>query len=261
LSRPWRLLLLLASIVGVSFGGFRTSLILLLLTFAILFFLQGLHRTKYMFSMVAALILGSILLVPVAHKLPLSVQRSLSVLPLNLDPAAKMSAEMSSQWRIEMWQQVLPEIPKYLLRGKGYALDPQEVEQFNVTNASKRNWAGALLSGDYHNGPLSVIIPFGIYGALAFAWFLFACHRLMWRYLKHGHPSLRNINALLLAFFAARTVVFFFVFGALNSDMAIFAGLVGLSVALNAAVQVPAAQVEETAELESDFSRGLSPFS
>jgi hypothetical protein len=265
LSRPWRLLLVFGTIVGVLFGGFRSSLVLLLLTLAVLFFLEGLHRTKYLFALFAAVIIGSILLIPMADKLPLSVQRSLSVLPLplNLDSEAKLSAEISSQWRVEMWKQVIPEIPKYLLRGKGYGLDPQDVEQTDITfrgSVNNQSWAGAKLMGDYHNGPLSVIISFGIYGCVAFVWFLFACHRLMWRYLKSGHPSLRNINALIFASFAAKTILFFFVFGALHTDMVSFAGLIGLSVALNAAVPAPEPELEAS-ELEVDLNRGLSPSS
>jgi hypothetical protein len=266
LSRPWRLLLLSGAMTGVLFGGFRSALLLLLITFAILFVLEGLHRTKYLFAVVAAVITVSIAILPMAHKLPLSVQRTLSVLPLplNLDPTAKMSADASSQWRIEMWKQVVPEIPKYLFAGKGYALDPREIPETDPAfkrGTSDQNWSGALVSGDYHNGPLTIIIPFGIYGGVAFVWFIVACHRLLWRYLKTGPPSLRNINALILAVFAARAFEFFFIFGALYSDIASFAGLIGLSVALNAAVPVPATDVSETAELESDLNRGLSPLS
>jgi hypothetical protein len=265
ITRPWRLLLLVGAVVGCLLAGFRTALVLFALTFAILFVVEGLHRTKFVFIVLVAILLSGSLLVPLAHKLPLTVQRTLTILPLNLDATARQSAESSSEWRLEMWHQVMPEIPKYLLRGKGYALDPQDVDDTDVTfkrSIHNQSWTGALLMGDYHNGPLSVIIPFGIYGSLAFLWFIFACHRLMWRYLKTGAPSLRNINAFILASFAAKTLLFFFVFGSLHSDMASFIGLIGLSVALNGVpVQAPVPELNEATELDEDLNRGLSPSS
>ena len=95
--------------------------------------------------------------------------------------------------------------------------------------------------GNYHNGPLSILIPFGIYGAIAFVWFLVAGLRVLHRNWKLGDPALRTVNALLLAAFAARVVFFFFIFGSLHSDMVVFAGLLGLSVALNGAGAIPGA--------------------
>ncbi len=235
-----------------------------LLTFAFLFFLEGLHRTKYLFFLGSLALLTTALLVPFANKLPLTTQRTLSVLPLNLDPVARQSADGSSEWRIQMWKAALSEIPKYLFRGKGYALDPRDVAETEILRASPHNdsWNGAFLMGDYHNGPLSLLIPFGIYGALAFLWFLFVSLRTMYRYFKLGDPNLRTINALLLATFTAKTVIFFFVFGSLYSDMAFFTGLLGLSVALNGAEPSPA-PVEETTvtQLDPDFNPGLSPYS
>ena len=34
------------------------------------------------------------------------------------------------------------------------------------------NYEGAMLAGDYHNGPLSILMPFGMFGAIAFLWLL-----------------------------------------------------------------------------------------
>src|SRR5208283_5557251 len=93
--------------------------------------------------------------------------------------------------------------------------------------------AGTIVVGDFHSGPLSILIPFGLYGAIAFLWFLAAGLRVLHRNWKFGDPALQRVNALLLAAFAGRTVFFFIFFGALHSDIAFFAGLLGLSVALN----------------------------
>ena len=109
--------------------------------------------------------------------------------------------------------------------------------------------------GNYHNGPLSILIPFGIYGAIAFVWFLIAGLRVLHRNWKFGSPALRNVNGLLLAAFAARALFFLCVFGSLHSDMAVFVGLLGLSVALNGAdaYLAPAEQPATGVEFNTEY--------
>ena len=94
----------------------------------------------------------------------------------------------------------------------------------------------AVYAGDYHSGPLSVIIPFGIYGAVALLWFLGAGVWVLRQNCRYGDPALHTINTFLLADFITRTFFFFFIFGALYSDLYHFTGLVGLGVSLNGGV-------------------------
>ncbi len=95
----------------------------------------------------------------------------------------------------------------------------------------------AILAPDYHNGPLSLLIPFGLWGLLAFGWFLIASGRVLYRNYKFGEESLRHINVFLLAVFLTRVIFFFAVFGAIGSDVASFLGLIGLSVSINGAAK------------------------
>ena len=94
-------------------------------------------------------------------------------------------------------------------------------------------WEGAALAGDFHSGPLSVIIPFGIWGVLAFGWLLYAGARFLYTVYRDGPEELKMINRFLLAVFLARILFFFLIFGALSSELFGFTGLLGLSVALN----------------------------
>jgi hypothetical protein len=173
-------------------------------------------------------------MIPVAEKLPLVIQRTISFLPLKVSPIAERSASGSTEWRVNIWKTVLPEIPKYLLKGKGYAMDPQAM--FLESESARRGEDpsfGIQLVGDYHNGPLSVIMPFGIFGVIGFVWFIAASIRLLLRNWRCSDPRLKLINTFLLAAFVARIVFFCFVFGGLYSELFIFTGLVGLSVSLN----------------------------
>jgi hypothetical protein len=237
LGRPWRLLLFIIAVIGCVGSGFRSAFIMFGLTMAVLFFIEGLHRTRWLPVCLGLGLAGALIVLPQAYRLPWQVQRSLSFLPANVDPAVAASAKNSSDWRVEIWKDVLPEIPRYLLKGKGYAMDPNDLlmeEQFAFA-PQVDPYAGVKASGNYHNGPLSVIIPFGIFGTIGFAWFLAAAVRVLFFHLKHGDESLRNINGTILALFISHIIAFCFVFGGFYGDLFIFTGLAGLSVSLNGA--------------------------
>ena len=187
--------------------------------------------------MLAALvIICAALVLPQAERLPLMAQRALSFLPaVPIDPVAKESAQASTQWRVEMWKQVLPMIPKYLFIGKGYALDPNDL--FMAQQSAFRGFGiqatAALVAGDYHNGPLSVVIPFGLFGIIGFAWLLLAGVRVLYHHYRFGDPSIQRINTFILAAFVAKALFFTFVFGSISGDLCVLLGLLGLSTSIN----------------------------
>ncbi|MDB6023341.1 MAG: O-Antigen ligase [Pedosphaera sp.] len=249
LARPWRLAFLVLAVLGNLYSGFRSNMISCALTFALMFCLEGLCRTRYFLALALSMILACAITVPYAQELPLVIQRTLAFLPLNIDPMVRMNAEDSTNWRLEMWQEVLPSVPKYLIKGKGYVVDPSDL--YLAAQAAKggygRSYEGAMIAGDYHSGPLSVIVPFGLFGAFSFLWFLFASTKALYQNFRFGDPSLHTINTFLFAYFIVRIITFFFVFGSLYSDLAVFAGLVGLNVSLNGGV---ANAKEDSTELE-----------
>jgi O-Antigen ligase len=235
---PLKLLALLAFIFISLLGGYRSVLVIFMLTLFLLFCLEGLFRSRMLPVAVLALVLGSALLAAFAIHLPLSVQRSLALLPINIDPEVKMNAEFSNEWRLRMWREVIPEIPQYLLVGKGYGFSAVDMD-IAYKGSRSRDLEGSELSVDYHSGPLSVILPLGLFGAIFFFWFLGSCIRVMYLNFKFGDPSLQRLNTFLLAYFLAKTVFFCAVFGSLYVDLTTFVGLVGLSVSLNGGVAKP----------------------
>ena len=132
----------------------------------------------------------------------------------------------------------MPEIPKYLWIGKGYTASP--ADYYFAAESSRRGLAKdfevSIVAGDYHNGPLSLIIPFGIWGAIAFAGFIWASLKVLYLNYKNGPPDLKLINTFLLSAFIGRVVFFFSVFGVISSDLALLAGLVGLGISMNGGV-------------------------
>jgi hypothetical protein len=234
--RPWRPFLVLVAVAFCLISGFRSSVILLALTFGCVFYFEGLCRTHLLPIVAGIGLLTGIVLLPQADQLPLLAQRALSFLPaVPVNEIAKQGAQASTQWRVEMWKEVLPQIPKYLFKGKGYTIDPNDLflAQISTHHGFGIQAAGALIAGDYHNGPLSVIIPFGLFGLIGFIWLIVAGLRVLYHHHRFGDPALQRVNTFLLAAFLAKTLLFLLVFGGLSSELYVFTGLLGLSVSLN----------------------------
>ena len=234
LQSPFKLLLLLTVMFIGLMGGYRSLLVQFLITLAILFWLEGLFRSRMLPMLVLCSIATVFLLGAFATSLPFSVQRTLAVLPINIDPEVKMDTDFSSEWRLRMWREVVPEIPRYLLLGKGYALSGRDLEMIGLN--TRQGHEGSEFAGDYHNGPLSVILPLGIFGVIAFGWLIVAGIRVVHRNFKYGDPSLHAANTFLFGFFLAKVVYFLTVFGALDTDLPLFTGILALSVSLNRGV-------------------------
>jgi hypothetical protein len=242
LTRPWRIALFLLVNACSLFGGYRSMLIISLLVFLIQFYLEGLFKSRYFLLLLLASSLLGCGLAVVSEKLPLSVQRSLSFLPLRLNPMAKMDAESTLQWRLDIWKTVYPEIPKHLFLGKGFAYSG--TDSYLATEAMRRGIArgvdeATLIGGYYHQGILTTVIPLGIWGLLLFGWFCWSALRVLARNYHYGRESLRVINTFLLSMFICRLVFFIFFYGQFDQDLYVFTGIIGLSIALNGGVAKP----------------------
>jgi hypothetical protein len=258
---PMRAFLFVFFVGSSALGGFRSFFIMFGLLFAIQFYLEGLQRTKLVFIVPLSLLLGACVMLPFIKHMPYTIQRTLSFLPIDVDQAARTDAESSAEWRFRMWEGLLPQVPRYLLVGKGYIITPEDLDYaFNnlmgLMGAMSEDQDGMALVGNYHNGPLSVTIPLGIWGDIAFVWFLVAGCRVVHRNYKYGDPELVLINRFLFAAFVMKIIWFMTLFGAITSDLPIFVGYLGLSVALNGGVckPVPAA----AAERAKGFASGAS---
>lgn len=243
----WRPAIFFISLILIFFGGFRSALVSVGATIILQFFLEGLHRTKLMPFVVAFGVACAVTVIPLASRLPFTFQRTLAIFPqslIQLSPDARMAAESSTQWRIDMWKSLLPTIPRYLLLGKGYAISVEDYQFMGVDSAfhsADAGQQGLALSGDYHNGPLSVVIPFGIWGALGFLWFTAASLWVMYRNFRYGDPDLATVNAFLFTSYAVAMFLFYFIVGGFADGMVGVTGILGLSVSINRGVRRPPA--------------------
>jgi hypothetical protein len=240
MSRPWLPLLTLLVVGIAALGGFRSNLILMVLVFGIKFALDRLLFTRLFFALLLAGVLLFTVALPVMDKLPLSVQRTVSFIPyVPVDPLVRMDAFATTEWRLQMWRVLMEDLPKYLLIGKGYVIDPTDLYMidYSMRRGFATNYEAALVAGDYHSGPLSVLVNFGIPGALVWLAFCAVSLRVLIRNYRYGEERWRHYNGVLLAFYIAKLVIFFLIFGDFASELYIFTGTLGVSLALNGGVR------------------------
>jgi hypothetical protein len=249
--RPWRLFMFFLSFSMLFLGGFRFQLIFVGTIFTLQFFVEGLHRTRLLAVFAWVGIMAAVAIVPLASKLPFTVQRTLAFLPLHLNTEAKQEAQSSWDWRVRMWKALMPEIPQYLLLGKGLSIRPEDFNEVmgrgNTMGSAAASFDASqeplALASDFHNGPLSVIIPFGIWGCIAVLWLFAACIRVTYCNFKYGDPSLHTINVFLFVEMLVAVIMFLFEGGSLSYDVMGFTGFAGLSGALNGGMCQPTPQL------------------
>jgi hypothetical protein len=232
--RLWRPTLFFTCFVFSLAGGFRNALIGTLCFLSIMFYLEGLQRTKLLPALVLVGILGLMFLIPFADKLPYGFQRSISFLPVKVSYEARQNAEASTDWRLQIWKAVLPQVPQYLLLGKGYALSQSDFSDMtgHFRNIDAADW-GSAIAGDYHSGPLSTIIPLGIWGMIGYLWMVIGGVWVLYNNYRYGDPALRTINTYFLAWHISSVLMFIVVVGAFSSDMMGYAATLGMAVSLN----------------------------
>jgi hypothetical protein len=235
----WRPAVFFIALGLVFLGGFRSALIMVAMTVALQFFLEGMHRTRLMPFFIILALAGMAAAFPVASKLPFTFQRTLAFLPesvIHLSTDSRIAAQDSTNWRLDMWQALLPQIPKHLLLGKGYTITSEDFAAMGADSAihsADAGEQGLAISSDYHSGPLSVILPFGIWGVIAFLWFMYTSMQVVYRNYRYGDPALQTINTFLFTSYVVMVFSFFLIAGGLADGMLGFCGMLGLSVSLN----------------------------
>ncbi len=236
----WRPILFFACMALSLLGGFRNVFGYYGLMMILMFFLERLHRTRLMPLLLLLGVVGSLVLAILSDKLPYNIQRSMCFLPLKWQTNVLLDAEGSSEWRYRIWRDTWPKVPEYLLLGKGYGLsqeDYQNIGQGTFANLQASHIDGSdqtlAISGDYHSGPLSTLMPFGIWGGVGMVWLMAAALFVAYRNYRHGFPELQTFNAYLLAQCISSITIFIFVVGAFQNDVGNFAKIAGFSIAMN----------------------------
>jgi hypothetical protein len=261
-TRPWRGAVFLLSMYAGLYSGFRSTLLFIALAFVIQFLLEGLHRTRLVLAVMIVAALGAAGLAAFPTRLPMPAQRALSFLPFDFSPIAKVDAQESLAWRLDMWKYALDDVPRHLLKGRGYTIDPAALAMAfqSESRGFAERWRWATVTGEFHNGPLSILIPFGLWGAAALAWFLIAVGRMLYRNCVQGDPTLRTVNRMLFGYFLTKVIFFVLLVGTFYLDLAGFCILAGLAVSLNRETSEGTIKQEiASAEAELELARSREP--
>jgi O-antigen ligase len=160
---------------------------------------------------------------------------------VHVDPVAKLDADGTLNWRLEMWRVVWKEVPDHLFFGKGYGFIGSDL--YLTQEAMRRgfftSFEDTVVSGNYHNGWLTMVIPFGIWAVICFLWFCWSALKILRRNQRYGDPELKAINTFLLSYFVTRLIFYMVFYGQFDLDLMVLTGTVGLSVALNGGVRGP----------------------
>lgn len=159
LARPWRIVIFVATVLLSLLGGFRSAEIMIGLLCFCQFCVEGLWRTRFLPILLGFGVAAGVMVFAFSDHLPLAAQRAVSFLPVKVDAGVQADAQGSVEWRLEMWRVLVPLIPKYLVLGKGYAIDPTEStlqsweEGRRARRARLRWWPAITIAGRFR--PLS----------------------------------------------------------------------------------------------------------
>ncbi|MCF7668902.1 MAG: hypothetical protein K9N48_03895 [Verrucomicrobia bacterium] len=231
----WRLLIFVGVFFIGLFGGFRSYVVSIALLFFFQFWYEGLIKLRNILIITGFLLLGGAFMVGFSDRLPLTVQRSLTFLPLKFDRTVQKDAKGTMDWRLEMWAVVFPKVPNYLLMGKGFSFDGMDyyLTRQAVRSNQVKSYEDTLISGNYHHGFLTLVIPFGIWGVLTFLGFSAGAFKALYNNYKYGSEEYQNINTFLFALFTSKWLFYLFLYGQFDLDLIFMTSVVGLNVSLN----------------------------
>ncbi len=194
---PLFALLIVISLVAAGLSGFRNTIAGVGLTY----FVGACYRGSFpqmIVSCVAALMgLGALAVTNAIAPLPPNIQRSLSFLPGTWEQRYVSDAESSTDWRVEIWEEVLL-TDRWIANkffGDGLGLTAREFKyQLSAGSSNAQGISGfdahresILASGDYHSGPVQTIRVTGYSG-------LFILLLFQIRLAVHAHRQIKRCH-------------------------------------------------------------------
>jgi hypothetical protein len=242
---PLRIILLMAAFGAIFLSGYRSVLLFAMVAFVLSALLRG--RLKDLWVAGAAMLLAVLVLVSLQGsvlQLPRTMQRALSWLPGDWDQQALGDAQASSQWRFEMWEWAWNDdrILRDRTWGQGFGLS---IDDMNLIASSLLSGQGGgsllggsdrenfMITGSFHNGPLSAIKYIGIVGLCLYYPLMCYMAWLAWRICIRA----RGTKAFSLALFVGIPIIyepfnFVLIFGGLDSNypqLLFWAGLLNMT--------------------------------
>lgn len=168
-----RFILMVGALVLILLSGYRSVMGATAIFFVVASVVRGRWLDVVVSAMFGLVILASVVGLGLTRELPWGVQRVLSALPVDVDPAIRSNAENSSEWRFEMWRLALGS-DRYIHNkwlGDGFAWRADEqAAMMDAVYGDRRRMAGMskqeemLAKGSYHGFHVETIRFTGVLG-------------------------------------------------------------------------------------------------
>jgi hypothetical protein len=211
-----------------AMSGYRNILIATGLTLAFATYYWGRGQAVVAATFMAVIAYGLLVIINPIAPLPANIQRSLTVLPGTWDEDIKRDAQGSSEWRVEIWKQVLT-TDRYIhnkFLGDGLGLTAQEYNFLQNLTSSGRGLSNAetqeraIMSQSYHSGPVQTIRITGYFGLVVLLYAMIVVSVRAHRLIKLSRGSEWFGVVLFLTLHMVWHPIFFvFVFGAFKEDV------------------------------------------
>lgn len=232
---PLRPMLFITVIIAGFLPGFRLQFLVILLLLALQSWLERAWKSKPFLIFATCSFVGFLMMASMPQLLPNFLQRTLSILPINVDSRIRASSEGTIQWRYDMIMYGAQELPNYIWFGRGLNVnysDATLILDKKLLRGPEAMFHLNSITGDYLNGFLTITIAFGAWGIMAVFWMFGAGGRLMYRYYREGDVELKNINTSLFAYFITISA-YALLQGMPSNDIPRLTGVLALSIALN----------------------------
>jgi hypothetical protein len=242
---PHRVMMLAMAFGAIFLSGFRSSLLFAFLAFLLSSILRG--RLKDLWVAVGVGVIALVVLISFQGsvlQLPLTMQRALSWLPGDWNEEAVTDAESSTQWRVEMWGWAWNDnrILRDRVWGQGFGLSIDDMNLIASSLTAGRGGASLLggsdrenfmITGSFHNGPLSTIKYVGIVGLVIYLPLLFYMAIIAWRLCQKALGT----KAFPVSLFVGIPIIyepfnFVFIFGGFDGSLSqslFWAGLLNMT--------------------------------
>jgi hypothetical protein len=214
---PMRATLFALALAAIFLSGFRATLLAAMVFFLLATLLRGRLRDVWVAAAVG--MLGITLLISLQGsvlQLPLTMQRALSWLPGDWNQEALAGAEDSTRWRLEMveWAWNDDRILRNKIWGQGIGLS---IDDMNLIASSLMAGQGGanllggsdrenfMITGAFHNGPISAIKCVGVVGLFLYSLLLIYIAVRAWRLCVLTAGS----RAFSLALFVGMPAIYF----------------------------------------------------
>lgn len=178
---PLRCVFFVAALAAIFLSGFRATILSAMVFFALATLLRRRGQDIVMAAGVSLLgLVFLILLQGSVVQLPLTMQRTLSWLPGDWNQEVVDNAEGSSRWRYEMvewaWNDTTVLRNKIWGQGIGFTIDDMNlIASMLIAGQGSANLLGGsdrenfMITGTFHNGPISAIKCVGIVGLVLYS--------------------------------------------------------------------------------------------